>query len=286
MVAAVGVFALMDAALKHLAGAYSPAQVTFLRGAASLPFLFAPIVWSNAWGQLRATNPALHLMRAVLGITMLMSFIYSVSVQSLSGTYAIFMSAPLLIAAASRLLLGERVPRRRWLAIGVGLVGVLVALRPGASGFVLLGGLAAALSAVCYALNVLSIRVLGRTDSAHALVVWYVVLLSLGSGALAFPHWRSIAQQHWPWIAFVGLAGAIGQHLVTAAFRMASPATVAPFEYTALLWGVALDWLVFAKAPEAAVLLGAAIVIGSGLYVIWDDHRMAPERLAAGAAAG
>jgi drug/metabolite transporter (DMT)-like permease len=106
MLPAVALFSVMDASLKHLSTSYSAAEVSFLRGAASLPFLLLPVVWRGRWGDLRMTAPLFHLLRAVLGVMMLLSFIYAVSLQSLSKVYAIFMSAPLMVAALSHFLLG------------------------------------------------------------------------------------------------------------------------------------------------------------------------------------
>lgn len=284
MLLAVGTFSVMDAGMKGLAAHYPAAEVTLLRSAASLPFLLGSIAWSHAWRRLRVLNPALYLVRAALGVLMLLTFVYAVAQQALSDVYAVFMSAPLMVAALSHVVLGERVPLRRWAAIGLGMVGVLIALKPSAAGFISLGGLAAAVSAACYALSALSIRVLGRTDSGHALVFWYMLLMTLGSGALAYPHWQPIAVQHWLLIAFVGATGAIAQHLITAAFRRAPPSTVAPFEYTALLWGLLLDYFVFAIVPVPRVLAGGATVIAGGLYLIWDERRTAAAAAALAAA--
>jgi drug/metabolite transporter (DMT)-like permease len=281
MLIGVFVFALMDAGLKRLSTGYPAIEVTTLRAAASLPFLLAWIAWTRAWRRLGVHNPALYALRAALGILMLVTFVYSVSVQPLSDSYAVFMSAPLMVAALSRVVLGERVPPRRWLVIAVGLAGVVIALKPRGAGLVSPGGLAAAASAVCYALSVLSIRVLGRTDSNYAMVFWYVLLLALAAAAIAAPGWQPVASSHWPLIAFIGATGAIGQFLFTAAFRLAPPSTVAPFEYTALVWGLALDYAVFGLTPLPRVLVGGAIVIAAGLYLIWDEHRVAAEPLGA-----
>ncbi len=280
MLIGVFVFSLMDAGLKRLSTVYPAIQVTTLRAAASLPFLLGWIAWTHSWGRLRIGNPVLYLVRVVLGILMLVTFVYSVSVQPLSDSYAVFMSAPLMVAALSRVVLGERVPARRWAAIAVGLAGVVIALKPRGAGFVSSGGLAAAASAACYALSVLSIRVLGRTDSNYAMVFWYVLMLSVVAAGLAAPGWQPVAAGHWPVIAFIGITGALGQYLFTAAFRLASPTTVAPFEYTALIWGLALDFAVFGLVPLPRVLMGGAIVIAAGVFVIWDEHRVAAEPLA------
>lgn len=281
MLTGVFVFSLMDAGLKGLSTRYPAIEVTTLRAAASLPFLVAWLAWTRAWNKLRVENGALYLVRVALGIAMLVTFVYSVSVQPLSDSYAVFMSAPLMVAALSRIALGERVPPRRWLAIGVGLVGVVIALKPRGAGLVSAGGLAAAASAACYALSVLSIRVLGRTDSNQAMVFWYVLALAAVSGGLAARGWQPVAAGHWPLIAFIGITGALGQFLLTAAFRLAPPSTVAPFEYSALIWGLALDFAVFGLVPLPRVLLGGSIVIAAGVFVIWDEHRAGASPLAA-----
>ena len=273
MLLGVAVFSFMDAGLKQLSTFYAPLQITFLRSAASLPFLVVWVAWSRAG--LRPSNIAMYVVRALVGILMLTSFIYAVSTQGLADTYAIFMSAPLLVAALSRVVLHERVSWRRWLAIGVGMVGVVVALKPHATGLLSLGGIAAAISACCYAVSALMIRMMGRQDSSQALVVWYLVLTTVFSFVLAFSGWHPIVQAHWPLIVLVGATGALGQFLFTSAFRLASPSVVAPFEYTAMLWGLTLDFILFAITPAPRVLLGGSIVIAGGLYLLWDERRSA-----------
>ncbi len=273
MLAAVCCFALMDAALKSLAASYAPMQVAFLRALASLPFLLAATAWGGAWSELRMVRWPLQLLRGLLGVAMLGSFVFAVAELSLANTYAVFLCAPLVVAALSWPLLGERVPARRVLAILSGLGGVLIALRPTTEGLASLAGLAAVASAVCYALSVMTIRVLGRTDSSRSMVFWFLAILAVVSGLLAIPDWQPIdPAQVWV-LAFIGATGALGQHFITDAFRLAPASVVAPFEYTALLWGVALDWALWRVLPDAAVLLGGAIVIAGGLYIIRDERR-------------
>lgn len=278
MLAGVAVFSLLDAGLKHLTAALPTSEVMFVRSAASLPFMLGAVAVAGAWRELRMNRPWLYLVRSLLGMLVLWTFIYALSLQSLSYTYAIYMSAPLIVAGLAGPMLGERVPPRRWFAISIGLVGVLVALKPG-GGFAALGGLVAALSAVCYAFNVMAVRLLGRSDSNYAVVLWHLVFVTVIGGALAVPVWRPIPPDYWSWIAFCGVTGALAQYLFTAAFRLAPAATIAPFEYTALLWGVLLDWVLFRTVPLTHALVGAGIVIGSGLYVIWDERRAGQEHI-------
>jgi drug/metabolite transporter (DMT)-like permease len=282
MLAAVGLFAFMDASLKHLAQDYPPLELVVVRCLASLPFLLCYTAWRGSWSVLRPRNVPLHLVRGVLAFTMLVCFIYAVARLSLADTYAIFLCAPLLMTALSVPLLGERVTVARWCAIAVGLAGVLVMLRPTGSGLGTLGGLAAAIAALCYALSGITIRVLGRTDSTGATVLSFLLLAGLGALGLALPDWRPLARADFVWIGCVGVTGAVAQQLITEAFRRAPPAVVGPFEYTAMLWAFGLDWLLWQHLPTAIVLVGSAIVAASGLYMIWDERQsMAPAVLPA-----
>ena len=221
MLAAVGVFAVMDWGLKSLSTEYPTMQVTAIRAGASLPFMLGSIAVAGAWRNLRVANPWIYVARSALGLLMLASFIYSVSLQPLSESYAEFMSAPLMVAMLSSFLLHEKIPPTRWAAILVGFIGVIVALRPTLNGFASLGGLGALTSAACYAGGVLMIRVMSRTDSGHALVLWYMALIFVASLLLALPHWKPISTQHWGVITIIGATGALAQHLVTSAFRRA-----------------------------------------------------------------
>ena len=273
MLFAVALFAFMDAMMKHLVGHYPPMQVASMRGFASLPFVLLPIVLRGTYGRLVPVRWPLHLLRGVLGVIMLWTFVYSVRELSLANTYSIFLCAPLVVTALSVPLLGERVDPRRWAAIGVGLAGVLVMLRPSAGHWVTLGGLAALSSAICYSLSVISVRVLTRTDTTESMVFWVMLALALGAGALAVPSWEAVRVEHWPWLAGIGLIGAAGQHYITEAFRHAPASVVVPFEYTALLWGVALDFAVWRMLPGMLTLAGGGIVVAAGLYLVARERR-------------
>jgi drug/metabolite transporter (DMT)-like permease len=273
MFGAVAMFALMDVAMKRLVETYPAMQVSFLRGAASLPFLLAATGLFGRWRDLIPRRWSLHVVRGVLGVVVLWGFVYAVSILSLADAYSIFMSVPLLITALSVPMLGEHVGWRRWIAVAVGLAGVLVVLKPTSSSVVTLGGLAALASAFSYAVSSVTIRVLSRTDSAAATVVLSLAIVTLISGLLAITNWVPLRWEHWPWIAGVGIAGAIGQHFITEAFRRAPAGVIAPLEYTALMWGMTFDWLLWYAIPSARMLTGAAIIVGSGLYVIYRDRR-------------
>lgn len=275
MLAAVASFAAMDALLKLLAAHYPPLQVAFVRGVAALPFVLAPILLRNRLARLRPVNLPLHALRGVLSIVMLYAFVSAVRDSSLAATYAIFMCAPLLVAAASAPLLGERVARAQWGAIAVGFAGVLLMLRPGAGDGQLgmAGALWALVAMVAYTISVVTLRVLARTDTNESMVFWFTLMLAIGAGLLSLPGWRLLQPEHLSLMVGVGACGAVGQYLITVAFRSAPAATVTPFEYTALVWGVILDVAIWSVWPSPVTLLGGAIVIGAGLYVIERERR-------------
>lgn len=268
MLAAVTTFAVMDVLLKTLVEHYPAMQVTFLRGIASMPLLLAANAVFGRWRDLAPRRWPLHLLRAFLSVTLLWCFVYAVSELSLANAYAIFMSAPLLITALSVPMLHEHVGWRQWLAVFVGLAGVIIVLEPAAAGLVTIGGLAALASAVSYALNAMTTRILTRTDTSAAIVFWSLLLLTLFSGVAASLRWVPVQWDHWYLIAGLGLTGAVSQYFITEAFRLAPPSVVAPLEYTALAWGVFFDWLLWATTPGLRMLTGAFITVASGIYVI------------------
>jgi len=263
----------MDAQLKLLAGHYGPMQVSFLRGATALPFVLLPILLRGRLARLKLVNVRLHLLRGALAVLMLGSFVYAVRESSLATTYSIFMCAPLLVAALSAPLLGERVARAQWTAIAAGLAGVLLMIAPRGGQWVSLGALAAVVAAATYSLAVVSLRLLARTETPESMVFWFTALLSIGAGLFAIPGWLPLQFDHWPLFLGIGVTGALGQHFITDAFRNAPAAVVAPFEYTALLWGVALDLVVWRVLPGGVTLAGGAIVIGAGLYLMARERR-------------
>jgi len=273
MMCAVALFSAMDALMKLLVERYPPMQVTTLRGVASLPFLLLPFLIRGRWHRLQTRRWHWHLGRAAIGVVMLWSFIFAVQHLSLADTYSIFMCAPLLIAALSVPLLREHVTMGQWVAIAVGLAGVLVMLRPTGAGWATLGGLAAVLSAVCYAVSAIALRVLSRSETRESLVFYFTLFLSIGAGVLALPGWRSMLLSDLPLIVGIGFLGATAQHLITEAFRSAPASVVAPFEYTALLWGVMLDLVIWKVLPGAITLAGGAVVICTGLYLIARERR-------------
>jgi drug/metabolite transporter (DMT)-like permease len=275
MVAAVFVFSIMDSLMKRLSTHYGPLQISCLRCISSWLFLLLPITWQRTWTALRPSNLPLHLFRSLLGIGMLGGFVFAVHRLSLSQTYSLFLAAPLLMTALSVPIHGEKVTGKRWSAVIVGLGGVLVILQPWSNGsFSMIAASAAALATVCYSLSALTVRTLGRGNSNLSMVFWYLLLVGIGSGVLAIGDWRPVLVADWGWLIGIGITGALGQMWLTDAFRRAPPSVVGPFEYTAILWAFAIDWIFWSASPSLSLVIGACIVIASGIVVILDERRL------------
>jgi drug/metabolite transporter (DMT)-like permease len=268
MLVAIGLFAFMDAGLKLLSPHYPPLQVAALRGLSSLPWV---ATWALATigphALLRVRWP-LHLLRGVLGVMMITSFVFGLRSLPIATAYSITFVAPMLICALSVPILRERVGPRRWTAIAIGLFGVLVVLRPTGDGMLTLGGLAVLAGALCYSISAITVRVLSRTDSTQAMVLWLMAMLGIGAGVLAAPHWQAVRATDWLLIVGIGIVGALAQVAITEAFRRGEASLIAPLEYTALAWGVGLDRLVWHVLPDSITWLGASIIVASGLYLL------------------
>lgn len=268
MVLAVFMFALMDTVMKLLSQRYPAIQVAALRSLTSLPLIAVYVGVRVGYGDILRIRWPLHVLRAVLGVAMLSFFAFGIRKLSLAEAYSIFFIAPAIITALSVWFLKERVNVARWIAIGVGLCGVLVVLRPSGAGFLTVGGLAVLGAAAMYAVSAITVGILARTDRSEHMVFWLMVMMSIGAGLLAAPGWVAMSMRDAPLLLGLALSGFIGQLAITEAFAKGDASSVAPFEYTALAWAVGLDWLLWRALPDGWTVLGATIIIGSGLYLI------------------
>ncbi|WEF35939.1 DMT family transporter [Pseudoduganella chitinolytica] len=267
MVTAVAIFSVMDTAMKLLAARYPAMQVTVLRSFSSLPLVCAWVGYRGKFPTLLRVHWRLQLLRGALGIGMLTMFAYALQSMPLAETYSVFFIAPALITALSVLVLKERVDGMQWLAIVVGLVGVLVVLRPEGTSFISVAGLAVLGSAACYAVSAIASRILSRTDTNEQIMFWILVMMGCGALPLAWSGWVPLRLEDWPVLATLAVSGFLGQLAITRAFSMGKASVVAPFEYTALAWGVAIDWALWNTLPDRWTVVGATIIIASGVYL-------------------
>ena len=272
MLIAVAMFSLMDTAMKLLAATYPALQVAALRALVSLPLVFIYVGWRGAYRGALAVRWPLHLLRGALGIAMLALFAFGLKKLSLAEAYSIFFIAPALITALSVVFLKETVDAARWIAIAVGMLGVLVVLRPDGAGMLTVGGLAVLGAAACYAVSAIAARIVSRSDRSEHMVLWLMLLMGAGGSILAAPDWVALRMADAWLLTGLAISGFLGQLAITEAFNSGEASVVAPFEYSALAWGVALDWLLWNALPDRYTLAGAAIIIASGVYLVRKER--------------
>jgi len=268
MLTAAGMFSLMDTAMKLLSEHYPAMQVTALRALSSLPLVCLYLLYRGAFKNVLKVRWPLHLLRGALGVAMITLFAYGLKRMSLAEAYSLFFIAPMLITALSVFILKERVDLARWCAIAIGMGGVLVVLRPDGGEFFSLAGLAVLGAASCYAVSAITGRILSRSDASESMVFWLMVMMAIGGVALSAHEWVAIRRADWLLLLGLSVSGFLGQLAITEAFRIGKASSVAPFEYSALAWGMGLDWLLWRTLPDQYTLIGAAIIIGSGIYLV------------------
>ncbi len=267
-------FALMDTLVKWLSPRFSVMQIVFFRSFFAFLPIGLQIVREGGRAALRTNHLRGHITRALFGFFSLMGFIYAFGRMPLADVVAIGFSAPIFITALSVPLLGESVGIRRWSAVVVGFIGVLVMVRPGSGIFGQLALVVLGATAL-YGLAMIFIRRLGRTESTGAITFYYTLTCSiLGAASLPFV-WVTPDVTDAVLLITVGLIGGCGQLLVTAAFRNGPAAVIAPFDYASILYVTVLGYAIWGDLPDRILLLGAAIVVASGIYIVHREGRRA-----------
>ena len=272
IVAAGLLFSISHALIKLEGSTYPLVQLMFFRGAFALVPLI-PFFWREGTDVLKTRRPGLHAIRCMAGISSMLAFFYALTVLPLADVTAINFTMPLFVTALSVPLLRERVGWRRWTAVLVGFSGILLMVRPGAS--VLDTAILLALaSAVGYAIAVICMRQLGATDSS-ATTTFYFTISSAVAGAVLLPFWWvDPTPTGWLVLILVGLIGGTAQLLMTTGYRLAPAGVAAPFDYVSMIWATLLGFLLWNDIPTVGVLVGAALVIGSGLFILYREHRV------------
>ncbi len=272
-------FAFMAAMIKlgYEAGVATP-ELVFYRFAFGLPPLLVWIIWSGNFGAWRTERPMAHLLRAALGLTTMVLAFSALSYLPLAEATTISFAAPLFSVLLSALILKEPVGKHRWSAVAAGFVGVLIVMRPEGSHLPPLGLGIAVLAALGVACVTITLRQIGRTESTQTIVLWFTAVSMLLVGALMPIYARGHSVQVWAILVALGLFGGAGQLLLTASLRYAPVPVIVPFDYAQLLWAVLLGWLLWETHPPATTWAGAAVIVGSGLYTIYREHRLGRDK--------
>lgn len=288
--AGIAVFSIQDLILKKLSGDYPLYEAMIVRSLTAMPLLLGIVHYTSGFKSLLTPGWSQAMLRGLVMFTAYTCYYLALAALPLATTVALYFSAPLFITLLSVLMLKEKVGTRRWLAVAAGFVGVIIMLRPGGMLFDW-ARIIAAISGLCYGLSMVTARQLGGQHSAAVLALYGNVVFLLGACLFAlmfasgnFSHvqhksleffmrgWVSPTRNDLILMMSCGVIAALGLTLLTQAYRVAEANVVAPFEYTALIWGVIYGWIFWRDWPDTTAWIGISIIVGAGLYVLYRER--------------
>lgn len=274
MVASALLFAAMSVAVKLASRNLPNTTIVFFRNALGLLALL-PWLWPSGAAGLRTTHLRQHLVRGLAGLAAMYCFFYAIAHMPVADAVLLNYSLPLFVPLIERLWLGEVFPDRLWLVLGVGFLGVVLILRPGAGLFApaaLVGLAAAALAALAQ----VGIRGLTRSEPVTRIVFYFGAISTAVSALPLLGAWRLPDRALWGLLAALGILATLAQLLLTRAYACAPAARVGPFIYTAVVFAGLLDWLLWGRVPDGWFALGALLVCGAGILTLRLTARAAP----------
>lgn len=272
---AMGIYATHDVVIKVLGATYPPFQILFFAQLLSFPLVALMLLQSRDGGSLRPAQPGWVAARSVGIVLAGICGFYAFANLPLAQVYAILFATPLLVTVLSVPLLNETVGRHRWVAVLIGLAGVLIVLRPGQEALAL-GHLAALGGAVFGALAAVITRRLGTGERPVVLLLW-PMLGNFGlTGAALSLDYVPMALGDLALAGVIAVLGLIAALLVILSYQTGEASVVAPMQYSQILWATGYGWFLFGERLDAPTVLGAAVIIGSGLYIVYREGRHGP----------
>ena len=291
---AVTLFSINDVAMKFLSGGYALHQLVLLRSVVGILIVMVVMVpLSGGVHLLRTKRLGAHICRALCVIFANMMFFLGLAALPLADAVAIFFVSPLLITVFSVFFLGETVGARRWSAIAIGMIGVLIVLRPGTASFQAASLFPLAAAAGYAGLHIMT-RHLRETENAVNMTFYiqvvFIVLtgflgLTIGDGkfdifgdpssSFLLRAWEMPTGLDWPIIGLLGLFASVGGYFISQAYRLGEASLIAPFEYLALPLSILWGYLIFQEFPTPIAIFGIGLILASGLYTVWREHQLA-----------
>ena len=285
-------FAAMSALVRQLGDVAPVGQMVFFRSAfAILPVVVIYAIRGELATAVRTGRPFGQLGRGLLSVGGMFTNFSALTRLPLADATAISFASPLITVALAAIILKEHVRIYRWSAVLVGFAGVIVMLVPhfelgayataGVATAAAVGSVLALISAVCNAGTVIQTRRLTQSETTSSIVFYFSLVCAI-AGALTLPFaWHSPTGSELVALISVGVLGGIAHIFLTESYRHASASVVAPFDYSAMLWALLLGYWMFGELPSALVYVGAAIVAGAGLFVIWRERQLDLKRMPA-----
>ena len=276
MLAGIAMFSVNDALGKWLLVDYSVAELLLIRSAAALVLLAPFIRNSGVVGFTTAPRPALQVARVVLSALEVAMFFWAVSYLPLADAVTFYLAGPIYVTALSVVLLGETVGWRRWTAILVGFVGVVLALRPSAASFTL-PALIALGGSIFFAILMITTRMLRETSDTVLVSGQNVATLLFGAAFAPFG-WVTPSFRDFMLLSLFGVLSMVALACVNRSLKLAPASVVVPYQYTMIVWAIMLGYAVFGDVPDLLTVAGAAIIIAAGLYIFWREQAQSRQK--------
>jgi drug/metabolite transporter (DMT)-like permease len=272
MVLGIFLFCCNDALGKWLLGTYSVWQMLVIRSIAAMALL-SPFIWREGRAVFDAPRPGLQVLRLLLSTVESIMFFWAVTYLPLADTVTFYLAAPIYVTALSALFLKEQVGWRRWSAVVVVFIGVIIALRPSAATLTW-PALIAIAGSLGFAVFLITTRMLRGTSDVVMVSGQFGAMLVV-SGAVAPFGWIKPSALDFGLMMVLGVVAMVAFACVNRSLKLAPASVVVPYQYTMIVWAIALGWLVFGDVPDMFTLIGAAIIIGAGLYILWREQIVA-----------
>jgi drug/metabolite transporter (DMT)-like permease len=261
----------LDLCAKEILRSYSLEQFVFLRSLIGVAIFLLLARQFGGLASLKTNRWGWHLLRTLLAVGAMFGFFYGISQMPLVEALTLAFTAPLIVTALSVPMLGEHVGWRRWSAVTIGFIGVLIILRPGTQA-VSIAHFSVLFGAFCYACLAITARKLATTESSYSMSIYVVTgPLLVSSAILSGSGWQMPDSTGWILFMAAGACSVIAWVGIIGGYRRASPAMLAPFEYTALIGGALAGYLIWDEVPDRWVSVGAAVIIASGLFVVYRE---------------
>jgi len=284
MVAACACFASMGGLIRYIASEVHPFEIAFFRNLFGF-FVMLPWLMKVGLSGLKTKRIGLYTLRGVTGIAALLSWFWAISVLPLADATALSFTSPLFATVLAVLVLSEVVRARRWIALGIGFVGALIILRPGMQAIGLPESMVL-FSAAMMAASATTIKMLSRTESPNAIVIYMVIYLTPMALIPALFVWTTPSWEMLLWLGVLGVVATGGHQCLTRSFAAADASAVLPFDFSRLIFAAAVGYLFFDQIPDLWSGIGAAVIVAASVYIARREAVVArSERLAAKTAA-
>ena len=268
-------FAIMHTAIRYATFELSPFQIAFFRNFFGI-IIFMPIILRSGLGFMKTERLGLHAFRGLLNIAAMLLYFNALALTEVAHVTALSFSSPVFASILAVVVLGERFRLRRWVAIALGFLGVLLIIRPGFIPLEL-GPMMVIGSALIWAMVLMIIKVMSRTESSLTIVAYmnlFLALYSLGP-ALWFWIWPSL--EGWAIMVLIAISGTIGQLCVSQSLHETEPTVVMPFDYLKLIWAAVLGFWVFGEIPDTYIWIGGSVIFASSFYLAWRENQLRKE---------